>query len=580
MTGDAREVIGERPTYAVEDDVAVARAFRSGSPVVDRDVGDELGLDALEAGLYLPLGDNGSLSIATTAADAFTSDDRTRANILAANGSAALDRTAREESLRRFRAVHETVREMVYVTDGDGRLQLVTPALADRVGRDRGALESASTADLFGEDAATVAAAVDALPPDADEAAAREDGFQDGTDATNPEMDGSRTVKVTVPTVDGGEFPAEVELAPLPDGPGCVGVVRDMTELRRARDALESERERFASLFEQSPDPVADAVIREGEPHVRRVNEAFEETFGYDEMELIGERLNEYIVPPERSADARRLDEQAQQGKKNYHEVERLAADGRRTFLFRGVPYAETETGTRTFRIYTDVTDQRDRERRLQVLHRVLRHNIRNDVTSIQGYATMLSEELDGAEAEWADRIAGSVTDLSELSEDVQGIERTLQRDPADRQEARLVDVVNEVVGAFRDRYPAVTFSIEVADGLAVSGRELVRSAVSNLVENGIEHNDRDEPTVRIGAQRDDGRFDTVLVAVSDDGPGIPERERAVLSDETPITQLDHSRGLGLWLSRWIAESLGGDLRFDPSGEGSTVVLELPLADE
>jgi signal transduction histidine kinase len=97
-------------------------------------------------------------------------------------------------------------------------------------------------------------------------------------------------------------------------------------------------------------------------------------------------------------------------------------------------------------------------------------------------------------------------------------------------------------------------------------------------VENALQHSDRETPTVEVTATPTlRAQRNTLAVRVHDDGPGIPERERAVLTDEREITQLDHSRGLGLWLARWATQGLGGRLSFEEGGDGATVVLEVPV---
>jgi signal transduction histidine kinase len=97
---------------------------------------------------------------------------------------------------------------------------------------------------------------------------------------------------------------------------------------------------------------------------------------------------------------------------------------------------------------------------------------------------------------------------------------------------------------------------------------------LDELLENAVEHGDA-EPWVRVatGTTR---AGDGVAVVVEDDGPGIPEDERAVVAGETEITQLSHATGLGLWTATMVVDSMGGEVRFDSSGQGSRIVVELP----
>ena len=65
-----------------------------------------------------------------------------------------------------------------------------------------------------------------------------------------------------------------------------------------------------------------------------------------------------------------------------------------------------------------------------------------------------------------------------------------------------------------------------------------------------------------------------MVIAVSDDGPGISGHELSVLErgEETPLS---HGSGIGLWLVRWATTTLGGDLAFDTS-DGTTATVRLP----
>ncbi|MGM0399219.1 MAG: ATP-binding protein, partial [Halobacteriota archaeon] len=63
---------------------------------------------------------------------------------------------------------------------------------------------------------------------------------------------------------------------------------------------------------------------------------------------------------------------------------------------------------------------------------------------------------------------------------------------------------------------------------------------------------------------------------VEDDGPGIPDHEKAVLreGEETPLA---HGSGLGLWLVYWIVTMNGGRLEIsDNEPRGTVVEIDLP----
>ena len=110
----------------------------------------------------------------------------------------------------------------------------------------------------------------------------------------------------------------------------------------------------------------------------------------------------------------------------------------------------------------------------------------------------------------------------------------------------------------------------------SVVGDERLALALSELLENCVAHAGPDV-RVRVAADHDGER---VALRVADDGPGIPENERAVVTGESEITQLTHASGLGLWIVKWICQACGGRLRFEDSPLGGTaVVLSLTPAD-
>jgi PAS domain S-box-containing protein len=326
-------------------------------------------------------------------------------------------------------------------------------------------------------------------------------------------------------------------------------------------------------LVEHIGDAVVEFELIEGEPVVSEVNQAFVDVFGYDRAAIIDASLNEFIVPEWLSDEAQTLDERTASGEVNYRRVQRETADGLREFLYRGVPFDGTGDRIDGFAVYTDLTEVTRKERRLQVLNRVLRHNLRNTVNSITGNTKLLRDRQEAGTPpeEVTAAIESSARDLEKLVEEATAIQRTLN---TGRQEDPTVDCVpllQATVGTFRERYPEAMIRTDLPDRTVVRATDRLQLAAEALVENAVVHNPVDHPIVevRIESVGDEGWIDVV---VADDAPEIPAAERAVITGEADITPTQHGSGLGLWLAKWTVEGFGGELAFGTSDLGGNDV--------
>ncbi len=110
---------------------------------------------------------------------------------------------------------------------------------------------------------------------------------------------------------------------------------------------------------------------------------------------------------------------------------------------------------------------------------------------------------------------------------------------------------------------------------------DAIRAAVEDLVSNARKHG-RASEVVRLRAERGFGR--RVLVAVEDDGPGIPDAELGTIFEpfrrgSRAVRERVEGSGLGLYLVACVARAHGGQVRVrsSPTG-GSIFVLDLPEA--
>ncbi|WP_439027358.1 histidine kinase N-terminal 7TM domain-containing protein [Haloarchaeobius sp. DT45] len=221
--------------------------------------------------------------------------------------------------------------------------------------------------------------------------------------------------------------------------------------------------------------------------------------------------------------------------------------------------------------VLTDVTERHRRDKRLSVLNRVLRHNVRNDVTIVAGYAQLLEERAED------DELASTAADIRDVTTDIVTIskrarELQLVLDSDNETTGDLAGRVTALVSAVRSEYPAVTVESDVPARAMVPAPDVCETVVQNLLVNAAAHNTGAEQLVSVTFECED---DTVRVVVADDGPGIPSSERAPLSNEAE-TPLDHGSGLGLWVVNWGVHAVGGGVTFDTGDDGTVVTVTLP----
>ncbi|MCL9813156.1 sensor histidine kinase [Natranaeroarchaeum aerophilus] len=333
---------------------------------------------------------------------------------------------------------------------------------------------------------------------------------------------------------------------------------------RRAQDGLVG--------IDCVPDPTVSVDVIDGSRFVRHANTAFETEFGFDPGDVTDRRLEELIVPDVSREYTTDLTNRAVAGETIERVLRRDTRHGRRDYLVRMVESHHCEADL--WITYTDVTNKRCREQQVKVLNRVLRHNLRNDMNVILGNVERLLSKVDDQRAaEVGEEIRQAAESLVGLGDTASTLRETW--DSVDPTAIDLVQVAERVRRDVRRQTPSAEIQLTTPERCWVSGDSRLVAAVSELVENAIDHT---PSGTDIGLRVESGG-DWARISVLDDGPGLPQSERAVLNGDAE-TPLDHGSGLGLWIVNWIVSISGGQLEVDVEEEsGTAVTISLPAAD-
>ena len=240
-------------------------------------------------------------------------------------------------------------------------------------------------------------------------------------------------------------------------------------------------------------------------------------------------------------------------------------------------PFTDTETTVaehighlleHELRIERQTAETDQREKLIDVLCRVLRHNIRNDVSVIQGHLTQIRDQLD--DPDYPDTITDRTNNLLGLSEKARTLDSII-RSEFEYQVVDLPSYLRDSVFEMTERYPDAGFVVTNVDPVELSVLPTLKMAIQELLENAA-HHARPNPMVRATATKTD---DAVEITVSDNGPGLPTQEAAVLDDGLE-TSLRHGSGLGLRLVYWIVTSHNGHLETTVTDDGTDITIVLP----
>ena len=220
-----------------------------------------------------------------------------------------------------------------------------------------------------------------------------------------------------------------------------------------------------------------------------------------------------------------------------------------------------------------------DRQRRDLVAN--VSHELRTPITALQA---QLENLVDGvaepdpatfrvmlAQVERLGRLVKQLLDLSRLESGAV---------PLDRSEFRVEPLLTHAVREQQLQGAPVTVDVlvEPADLTAAGDPERVHQVVANLLENAV----RFTPSggqVDVRARR---TVDGVVIEVTDEGPGIPDDERARVFErfyraDAARAAHDGGAGLGLAIARWIVDLHGGDIHPEPrEPHGCRMVVTLP----
>lgn len=352
------------------------------------------------------------------------------------------------------------------------------------------------------------------------------------------------------------------------------GVLLDVTAQRE----VERARQRTAEILEATSDLV---LITDETNAIQRVNASMRRFLDGEDSLFRGKHIDTFILDRADAAAFRAWREGAHDVRVWSGELELRSPRGTEILTSAVAQHHSNFVSL----VARDITTERRTAGQLERLVEAkdefiasVSHELRTPLTAVLGLAAELSEsydELDEAtKQEFIRLVADQAAEVAAIVDDLLVAARadtgsvTLMREPVDVRWA--VEGVLAALPGARDAVFEVT-----GDGIASGDPQRIRQIIRNLLTNAVRYG---ELPGRVDITRDG---DHVAVAVSDKGPGIaPEMADRIFEPYErahSVATQPNSVGLGLSVSRWLAEKMGGSLVYENDGM-STFRLRLPIA--
>lgn len=232
---------------------------------------------------------------------------------------------------------------------------------------------------------------------------------------------------------------------------------------------------------------------------------------------------------------------------------------------------------TRTSRASLQQTNEQLEAARseLQVLHRVLRHNLRNNLTVIMGYADQLEGELTATDSEaYCDAIRATCREFTESIEKTKHLSE-LHANGLKPSEQDMAVALSFIERDVNQQYPNAELDVDFPESATVVAHKHIDFALEELIDNALAHDSAATPQVVVTAEQLPNAGGQMRIHVADSGPGIPADELEALrqQEEKPLL---HGSGVGLWVARWIVLQSGGTFDIMNTEGGCQVTVTLP----
>ena len=306
-------------------------------------------------------------------------------------------------------------------------------------------------------------------------------------------------------------------------------------------------------------------------------------TYNRSAMEMLGDgasrQIEGSVLKLNRSEPFRKAVSEALEGKNS----QVYLTEGESTYEIISNPVSERDEVTGAILIVMDVTEREKGEKLRREFTSNVSHELKTPLTSIYGVSDMLASGMVKSEdvAGFAGTIKEESSRLISLIDDIIKLSRLDESTVPQEMETIDVcgsarDAVSRLSGKAAQNGVELTFSGEPSEIIGV--QHILDEILYNICENAIKYN-RPGGFVKVSVRN---QGDESIIAVADNGIGIPKADRERVFERFYRVDKSHSKqiggtGLGLSIVKHGVMYLGGRIRLESEeGMGTTITIGLP----
>ncbi len=231
---------------------------------------------------------------------------------------------------------------------------------------------------------------------------------------------------------------------------------------------------------------------------------------------------------------------------------------------------------------HIDITDRIKKEKeierkneQLEILNRILRHDIRNDISVIDLYINNIKEKYSKKELQKSflkdiEKIENRnqhIIDLTIISKDL--TETITMGGDFNIKKINLKNILKQEIENTKSSFNNIDIKISGRiPNINIKANEMLSSVFRNILNNAIQHNDKETPKIEISTKQ---KSDNVIISIADNGPEIPDELKEKIFGKGEKSLKSEGTGIGLYLVDKLIEGYNGDVWIEDNKPEGTI---------